>query len=139
MSVITTSTVTTAALHAVASAAVDEFIQDHRATVDTAVWYATTSNEGDQSDLALGMLRNVLAVQAHRLREGENVTMTYFQGLQAMVDQAVLEVRAHVYSQADLDHFAHEWMSAQDDRDAAIRMVRDNAADALLRAISASL
>ena len=138
MSVITTST-SSSSLTNEATSAVDEFIQDHLATVDTAVWYATTSNEGDQSDLALGMLRNVLAVQAHRLREGENVTMTYFQGLQAMVDQAVLEVRAHVYSQADLDHFAHEWMSAQDDRDAAIRMVRDNAADALLRAISASL
>lgn len=136
MSIIITSA---AALTDEATSAVDVFIQDHLATVDTAVWYATTSNESDHSTLGLGVLRNVLAVQSARIRKGENVTMTYFQGLEAMVDEAILQVRAHVYSQADLDHFAHEWMTAQDDRDAAIRRVRDTAADALLRAISAAL
>lgn len=137
MSVLTS--ISTSALQGEATTAVEAFVADHQATVDTAVWYATTSNEADHSTLALGVLRNVLAVQASRIREGQAVTSTYFQGLEALVNKAVADVQAHVYSQADLDYFAREWMTAQDDRDAAIRLVRRDAAEAVLTAISAAL
>ena len=137
MSILTS--ISTSALQGEATTAVEAFVADHQATVDTSVWYATTSNEGDHSTLALGVLRNLLSVQASRLREGQPVTMTYFQGLEALVNQAVAAAQAHVYSQADLDHFSREWMTAQDDRDAAIRMVRRDAAEALTNAISAVL
>lgn len=129
----------TSTLSALADQAVAAFIRDNQTIVDVAQWHATTSNQGDQTTLALGVIRGLVSVQVSHIREGVDVTSTHFQTLQSAVRAAEAIIQARRYTPAELDHFRAEWMTAQDDRDAGVRLERTRAAEALNRAISRAL